>query len=91
VKLKVCTLTSAEHRVQQDRYERLRGAVESVDRSPLELTIRFSDDVDARLLGETVAIERECCKFLDIQKDGRVVQMASDDPHDLDPFERALR
>ena len=91
MKLKVCTLTPAQHRVQRDRYGKLRGAVESVDRQPLELTIRFADDVDGDLLAETVEIERECCKFLDIKQEGRVLRMSSDDPHDLDPFERALR
>jgi hypothetical protein len=91
VKLKVCTLTPAQHQVQRGRYARLRGAIESVDREPLELTIRFAHDVDAELLAETVAIERECCAFLDIRQEGRVLRMSSDDSHDLDPFERALR
>lgn len=89
--LKACTLTSAERVLQRGRYKRLRGAVESVDRDPTELTIRFEAGVDADLLAKTIAVERDCCSFLDIRHDGLVVQMASDDPHDLDPFERALR
>jgi hypothetical protein len=87
----MCTLTPAQHKVQRDRYGRLHGAIESVDRAPTELTVRFSVDVDEQLLAETVAVERECCKFLEIHQEGRVLRMASDDPRDLDPFERAMR
>jgi hypothetical protein len=91
VKLKMCTLTPAQHKGQRDRYRRLHGAIQSVDRAPLELTVRFAPDVDEQLLAETVAVERECCKFLDIHQEGRVLRMGSDDPRDLDPFEWAMR
>ena len=89
--LKACTLTSAERVLQRGRYGRLRGAVESVDRAPTELTVRFRAGVDVELLAKTVAVERECCGFLDIRHDGLVLRLKSDDPRDLDPFERALR
>jgi branched-subunit amino acid aminotransferase/4-amino-4-deoxychorismate lyase len=91
VTLKACTLTSAERVFQRGRYKRLREAVESVHRVPTELTVHFGAGVDAELLAKTVAVERECCSFLDIQHDGLVLRLGSDDPHDLDPFERALR
>jgi hypothetical protein len=91
VTLKACTLTSAERVLQRSRYRRLRGAVEAVDRSPTELTVRFGADVDAQLLAKTVAVERDCCRFLDIRHDGLVLRLGSDDPGDLDPFERAMR
>jgi hypothetical protein len=91
VTLKACTLSSAERVLQRGRYRRLRGSVESVERTPTELTVRFGADVDAGLLQKTVAVERDCCRFLDIRHDGLVLQLGSDEPHDLDPFERALR
>jgi hypothetical protein len=91
VTLKACTLSSAERVLQRGRYRRLRGAVESVDRNPTDLTVRFRAGVDAELLAKTVAVERDCCSFLDISQDGLVLRLGADDPHDLDPFERALR
>jgi hypothetical protein len=36
-------------------------------------------------------VERECCSFLDIDFEPPLLRMSSDDPHDLDPFERVLR
>ena len=89
--LKACTLTAKGRVLQRGRFARLRGDVETVERKPTELTVRFAPGVDAELLAEAIAVERDCCSFLDIQLDERVLRLGSDDPHDLDPFEALVR
>jgi hypothetical protein len=88
---KACTL-SPEGRVRQrDRFEEVRGDILDIDRTPTALTIRFAPGADERLLGELIAAERECCSFLEIEYSERVLRIASDEPHDLDPFTELLR
>ena len=77
-----CTLTSDELAVQGARAAALRDDVQAVDRSGSSLTVTFGPYVDARLLDELVATERECCSFLAVDYDGqqRALIVQADDP-----------
>ncbi|MBA3717907.1 MAG: hypothetical protein H0W87_06745 [Actinobacteria bacterium] len=88
---KACTLTPDGRVDQVSRFERIRSEVDSVQRTPTVLTVRFRSGVDEVLLEELIATERECCAFLDIAYAGYVLRIGSDDPHDLDPFEALVR
>jgi hypothetical protein len=89
--MKACTLSTDGRTRQRARFETVRLTVSGVDRTPTTLTVRFGPQVDEDVLAELLATERECCSFLDISYGGRVLRIASDDPHDLDPFEAMLR
>jgi len=89
--VKACTLSPKGRAAQTDRFTRARAFVDTIDRAPTSLTVRFSPGVDERSLLELVATERECCSFLDIAYNDRVLRIASDDPVDVDPFEELLR
>jgi hypothetical protein len=91
VSLRACTLSRDGRARQRERFEIVRPAVAGVDRRPTALTVRFGAQVDEGVLAELVATERECCAFLDIAYDERVLRIGSGDPHDLDPFEAMLR
>jgi hypothetical protein len=88
---KACTLSPIGRVRQVTRFERLRPDVENVERSPVALTVHFRPGVDEALVEELIATERDCCAFLDIAYAGHVLRIASDDPHDLDPFEALVR
>jgi hypothetical protein len=91
VNVKACTLVPDGRLLQRERYASVRGDIESVERDPTGLTVRFGPGVDERLLGELIATERECCSFLTIDYGERALRIASDDPRDLDPFEAMVR
>jgi hypothetical protein len=89
--VKACTLTTHGRVVQVGRFERVRGDVVRVNREPTALRVEFGPGVDEGILRALVATERECCSFLSIEHDGRVLRIGSDDPGDLDPFEAMVR
>jgi hypothetical protein len=45
--------------------------VERIDRTPESVVVDFSAGVDPRLIGETIAVERECCPFFGLAYDER--------------------
>jgi hypothetical protein len=87
-----CRLDLAGLREQRDRYRQLGAALERVERRPSELVAGFNSELDAELLAETLAIERECCEFFRIDYDasGRELSVRVDDPQ-LDPALDGLR
>jgi hypothetical protein len=89
--IKACTLTTDGRALQRGRFVRIRGDIVEVDRSPTTLRLEFGPSVDEDLLRELVATERECCAFLEIEHEGRVLRIGSDDPRDLDHLEAMVR
>jgi hypothetical protein len=65
-----CRLDPEDLRVQSERYRRLREHVESATRHPGRLSVVFDTAVDAALLAETIAVERECCPFFKLDYGG---------------------
>jgi hypothetical protein len=77
-----CGLDAAALQQQVARYREL-GAGAVVQRvSALELTARFAADPDPELLRATIATERDCCAFfeLDYAADDRRLTVAVSDP-----------
>jgi hypothetical protein len=66
-----CALDRAGLQAQGARYSRLAVAVSALQREPRRLTVEFDADVDRELLGQTLAIERECCPFFTLELDAR--------------------
>jgi hypothetical protein len=64
-----CRLDVPGLQVQRERYRRLGESVEAVERAPQAFTVRFDDGLDAGLLEETLAVERECCPFFGLAFD----------------------
>ena len=87
-----CRLDLTGHHEQRERYRRLALALESTEREPQRLTARFSSALDQSLLAETLAIERECCEFfqIDYEPAERLLTVRVDDPR-LDPALDALQ
>jgi hypothetical protein len=80
---------------QRDRYRRLSEALVAVDRAPGSLTVSFSSAVDAELMRETLAVERECCPFYRLSWDEseRRLEVGVEDPRQdpaLDAIAHAL-
>jgi hypothetical protein len=94
--VEACELDAEGVRAQGDRYRELSRRSVAVDRSPMALSVRFSDEVDQALLSETVAIERGCCSFLsiDYNPDALMLSIGVDEDRlapALDGIESALR
>jgi hypothetical protein len=66
-----CTLDAAGRTAQTARYSLLRASAERVHRAPEEVVIDFGEDLDAETLDQTLAVERECCPFLELEFDPR--------------------
>jgi hypothetical protein len=68
-----CRLDLPGLRAQRERYRRLAGSVQRLERRPGRLLVEFGADLDSALLDETLAVERECCPFfcLDFVPDER--------------------
>ena len=64
-----CALDATGARGQGARYARLATAVAAVEREPGSLTVSFTPDVDRDLLDETLAVERRCCPFFELEYD----------------------
>ncbi len=64
-----CALDEAGLRLQLGRYRRAGVGARLVDRTPLRAVIDLDEHVDAQLVEETIAIERECCPFFALSWD----------------------
>jgi hypothetical protein len=58
-----CKLDLDGLRRQRERYRRLGGSAESIERADDKLLVWFGTDLDEALLRETLAVEAECCPF----------------------------
>ncbi len=58
-----CALDESALRAQLGRYRRVGRNARLIERIPRSLVADLDEDVDAQLVAETVAIERECCPF----------------------------
>jgi hypothetical protein len=61
-----CRLDLAALRVQRDRYRVLGEHVADMRRAPGRLDVRFERSVDEALLTKTLAVERGCCPFFQL-------------------------
>jgi hypothetical protein len=66
-----CALDRAGLQDQGARYARLAATVTAAERSGGALTVEFGPEVDRELLERTLAIERECCPFFELELDAR--------------------
>jgi hypothetical protein len=58
-----CALDDAGLRLQLERYRQAGVGARLIDRTPRSLVVELDEQVDAQLVAETIAIERECCPF----------------------------
>jgi hypothetical protein len=58
-----CALDESGLRSQLERYRQAGRNARLIERAPRRLVAELDKDVDAELVAETVAIERECCPF----------------------------
>lgn len=58
-----CALDEAGLRLQLERYRQAGQNTRLIERTHRSLVVDLDDGVDAELVAETVAIERECCPF----------------------------
>lgn len=58
-----CALDEVGLRSQLERYRKAGENARLIERTPRRLVADLGQDVDAELVAETVAIERECCPF----------------------------
>lgn len=58
-----CALDEAGLRSQLERYRQAGQNARLIERTPRSLVVDLDQNVDAELIAETVAIERECCPF----------------------------
>jgi hypothetical protein len=58
-----CALDEAGLRSQLERYRQAGRNARLIERTPRRLVADLGDDVDAELVAQTVAVERECCPF----------------------------
>jgi hypothetical protein len=66
-----CRLDERRLEAQLTRYRALAASVSGSTREPQRLRIEFDDGADIELLRRTVAVERECCSFFEIELDER--------------------
>ena len=71
-----CRLDGGRLEAQLSRYRALAADVSGSTREPQRLTVEFGDRVDLDLLRRTVAVERECCSFFEIELDERARTLA---------------
>jgi hypothetical protein len=58
-----CALDEAGLRSQLERYRKAGRNARVIERTPRRLVAELDQNVDAELVAETVAVERECCPF----------------------------
>ena len=58
-----CALDESGLRSQLDRYRQAGRHARVIERTPRSLVVDLDESVDAGLVAETVAVERECCPF----------------------------
>jgi hypothetical protein len=61
-----CALDDAGLRRQLERYRQVGLSASLVDRTRRRLVVDLGSHVDARLVEETIATERECCPFFEL-------------------------
>jgi hypothetical protein len=90
-----CDLDPRGLAAQRERYTRLARSVTGLERRPGRLLLRFAPDVDAALIEDTLAIERRCCPFFQLEFEPSTrrleisVERAEEDPA-LDALRFAL-
>jgi len=77
-----CALDANSVRAQYERYRRAGAGASVLERSPLRLVVDLDRRVDTGLVEETLAIERECCPFyeLDWEPDPRRLRISVSEP-----------
>lgn len=80
-----CSLDADGRAAQLARYAGLAPSVRSASRESLSLEVEFEPGYDRALLDELVAVERECCPFLDIEV-GEASLRISVEQHDDTPM-----
>lgn len=81
-----CALDESGLRLQLERYRQAGRNARLIERTARRLVADLDDDVDAALVAETIAVERECCPFfvLTWEPDRRrltvTVSQAADEP-----------
>jgi hypothetical protein len=58
-----CALDESGLRLQLERYRELGRNARVIERTPRSLVAALADEVDAELVAETIAVERDCCPF----------------------------
>ncbi len=58
-----CALDESGLRSQLERYRRAGRNARLIERTPRRLVADLDEAVDAELVAEAIAIERECCPF----------------------------
>jgi hypothetical protein len=88
-----CSLDRDGRARQIARYAELAPSVRRAARESLSLEVEFEPGYDRALLDELVAVERECCPFLDIEVGEARLRIAVGDHADspmLDVFTDVL-
>jgi hypothetical protein len=58
-----CALEQSGLRSQLERYRQAGRNARLIERTPRRLVADLGENVDAELVAETIAVERECCPF----------------------------
>jgi hypothetical protein len=61
-----CALDETGRTAQYERYRRAGQGARLLHRSARRLVVDLDEHVDTTLVGELLAIERECCPFFDL-------------------------
>jgi hypothetical protein len=64
-----CALDAAGLRLQLERYRRAGRDAFLIERTPRRLVAELDEGVDAELVEQAIAIERECCPFFALSWD----------------------
>ena len=80
-----CSLDRDGRARQIARYAALAPSVRSAERDSLALEVTFEPGYDRALLDELVAVERECCPFLEIEVADARLRIAVEE-HDDTPM-----
>jgi hypothetical protein len=61
-----CALDESGLRLQLERYRQVGRNARLIERTPRRLVADLGDQVDAELVAQTIAVERECCPFFSL-------------------------
>ena len=64
-----CRLDEGGLRAQLERYRQVSGYVDSVERGPCRVVVRFASDLPRDRLEAALAVERGCCPFIGVDYD----------------------
>jgi hypothetical protein len=70
-----CALDESGARVQLERYREMGRGARMVSRNCRRLVVDLEPRVDGQLVDETIAVERECCPFFDLDWDPDRLQL----------------